>query len=172
MYPQEYIEFLAHFHGDRDYFECHEILEEYWKEVDPGNKSSIWVGFILLAVANYHHRRKNFQGAGRTLQKALAIFKENLQDLEALGIDKQTFLSDLTAKQKDIRLEKNYSSYNIPIYDQSLIFRCKELCHLKNFTWCSDSELTNEDLIHRHSRRDRTAVIQERQTALNKRHYS
>ena len=31
MYPTEYIQFLIHFHGDYDYFECHEILEEYWK---------------------------------------------------------------------------------------------------------------------------------------------
>ncbi|MEH7501602.1 DUF309 domain-containing protein, partial [Neobacillus drentensis] len=29
MYPTEYIQFLAHFHGDRDYFECHELLEDY-----------------------------------------------------------------------------------------------------------------------------------------------
>ncbi|MFZ3196347.1 MAG: DUF309 domain-containing protein, partial [Bacillus mycoides] len=27
MYPTEYIQFLIHFHGDYDYFECHEILE-------------------------------------------------------------------------------------------------------------------------------------------------
>lgn len=31
MYPTEYIQFLIHFHGDYDYFECHEILEGYWK---------------------------------------------------------------------------------------------------------------------------------------------
>ena len=58
-FPQKYIEYLVHFHGDRDYFECHEILEEYWKKIDNGNKESIWVGLIQLAVANYHHRRKN-----------------------------------------------------------------------------------------------------------------
>ncbi|PAD68333.1 hypothetical protein CHH83_14265, partial [Bacillus sp. 7586-K] len=34
MYDQEYIDFLVHFHCDRDYFECHEILEEHWKK-DP-----------------------------------------------------------------------------------------------------------------------------------------
>ena len=27
-FPLKYIDFLVHFHGDRDYFECHEILEE------------------------------------------------------------------------------------------------------------------------------------------------
>ncbi|WP_460291943.1 DUF309 domain-containing protein, partial [Bacillus cereus] len=38
MYPTEYIQFLIHFHGDYDYFECHEILEEYWKTKPRGNR--------------------------------------------------------------------------------------------------------------------------------------
>lgn len=32
MYPEAYIEYLAEFHGSRDYFECHELLEEHWKK--------------------------------------------------------------------------------------------------------------------------------------------
>ena len=35
VYPEAYIEYLMYFHGNRDYFECHEVLEEYWKEVSP-----------------------------------------------------------------------------------------------------------------------------------------
>lgn len=34
VYPEAYVAFLHEFHTTRDYFECHEILEEYWKE-DP-----------------------------------------------------------------------------------------------------------------------------------------
>lgn len=37
MYPAEYLEYLVYFHADRDYFECHEILEEYWKEQGMNN---------------------------------------------------------------------------------------------------------------------------------------
>ena len=44
MYPTEYIQFLIHFHGDYDYFECHEILEEYWKTKPRGNRDHYLVG--------------------------------------------------------------------------------------------------------------------------------
>ena len=100
MYPKEYIQFLTHFNGDRDYFECHEILEEYWKKSNDLKKDSIWVGFILLAVSRYHHRRGNFKGAKRTLEKAMNIlslldFKQSL-----LGLDESIFplLSKLLIK--------------------------------------------------------------------------
>jgi len=37
MYPEPYLEYLIQFHAERDYFECHEILEEYWKSA-PANE--------------------------------------------------------------------------------------------------------------------------------------
>ncbi|MCD2486520.1 DUF309 domain-containing protein, partial [Staphylococcus aureus] len=51
MYPKAYIDYLVEFHATRDYFECHEILEEYWKEDPPKKRKRYWVGFIELAVA-------------------------------------------------------------------------------------------------------------------------
>src|SRR4051812_35918732 len=87
MYPEAFVHYMAHFHGDRDYFECHEILEEHWKEHDKGNKDSIWVAFIQLAVGCYHHRRGNVSGASRTLQKALAIFVNKESEIDCLGVD-------------------------------------------------------------------------------------
>lgn len=50
-YPQAYIEYLEYYHGARDYFECHEVLEEYWKENPSSPLSAAWVGLIQLAVA-------------------------------------------------------------------------------------------------------------------------
>ena len=32
QYPEAYTDYLCYFHGARDYFECHEVMEEYWKE--------------------------------------------------------------------------------------------------------------------------------------------
>ena len=87
MYPSEYIQFLAHFHGDRDYFECHELLEDYWKKTDSRNKNSIWVGFILLSVSLYHHRRNNFSGAQRTLATAIKFFELQPDTLTKLGVN-------------------------------------------------------------------------------------
>lgn len=168
MYPNEYIEFLVHFHGDRDYFECHEILEEYWKKTDPTNKNSIWVGLILLAVANYHHRRENYRGAKRTLEKSIIILQENETDLQKIGLDSILLLKLLNVKLIDITQEEKYSSYSLPITDQSLLKICDKLCIQKNYTWGKESELQNKALIHRHALRDRSEVIHERLKALKK----
>lgn len=103
MYPKEYIQFLAHFHGDRDYFECHELLEDYWKKTDSGNKDSIWVGLILVAVSSYHHRRSNFIGAKRTLEKAMHIFEFQADSLTKLGLDKIHLVHFLKGRLSDIQ---------------------------------------------------------------------
>ena len=166
MYSNEYIDFLIHFHGDRDYFECHEILEEYWKEVDPGNKQSIWVGLILLAVAMYHHRRGNFSGAKKSLTKSIVILTENKNQIDRLGIDSIKLLQDLTTNIDHIANGRKYSSYNLPINDAALIAICRNKCNQTGFIWCSDSDLSNKELIHRHALRDRSKVIEERQNAL------
>lgn len=168
-YPASYIQYLAHFHGDRDYFECHEILEEYWKATDTGNKRSIWVALILLAVANYHHRRNNFSGASRTLTKAMEIFSTEEKAIIRLGIDPE-LLSELLVKRKENLLNKvPYTSYNLPLTDAELKKLCHAECKQNGFTWGTISDLNNPDLIHRHSTRDRTDVISDRQMALEER---
>ncbi|MBS4191097.1 DUF309 domain-containing protein [Bacillus sp. FJAT-49705] len=167
MFPKEYIEFLVHFHSDRDYFECHEVLEDYWKSVDPSNKRSIWVGFILFAVSNYHHRRGNYSGAKRTLTKSISIFHANINQLSMLGIDKEKFLKDLRLKHNDISKGSKYISYNLPLIDQSLLSQCINKCQKDGLKWCSASNLENVQIIHRHLLRDRSQVINDRLLALN-----
>ncbi|WP_133174958.1 DUF309 domain-containing protein, partial [Heyndrickxia sporothermodurans] len=85
--PEAYIEYLVHFHGDRDYFECHELLEEHWKLTDIKNRHSVWVGLIQLAVSQYHYRRSNIVGAIRLMKKALNNLIENKNILITLKID-------------------------------------------------------------------------------------
>lgn len=168
MYPKEYIDYLIHFHGDRDYFECHEILEDYWKRVHPKDKHSIWVGLILFAVSNYHHRRGNTGGAKRTLSKSIQIFKKDLGQIEKLGLNRETFLHDLAQRQVDLTKGCHYTSYMFPIMDASLLASCKDKCTQLGLNWCEVSDLNNKDLIHRHSLRDRSQVIKERLLALQK----
>lgn len=69
MYPKPYIDYLVYFHTNRDYFECHEVLEEHWKVADPRHRNVLWVGLIQVAVSLYHHRRSNYVGAERTMKK-------------------------------------------------------------------------------------------------------
>jgi predicted metal-dependent hydrolase len=169
LYPREYIQFLAHFHGDRDYFECHEILEEYWKKTDSKNKMSVWVGLILLAVSTYHHRRSNFNGAKRTLEKALMIFEKQSDWLTKLGLEPQLFRDILKKRLSKIEKEENYISFDIPICDPNLLEMCVKHCEQAGFHWGKHSDISNLHLIHRHKLRDRTSVIEERQHSLESR---
>lgn len=168
MYSQEFIHYLAHFHGDRDYFECHEILEEYWKKVDEKNKDSILVAFIGLAVSNYHHRRNNFSGALKTLKKAIQIFQQKREEISRYGLNSSQLIDILQKRFYEIQRFKKYSSFNLPIIDMKLIQLCVETCAEKGFNWCQLSDLSNKDLIHKHINRDRSGVINERNRAREK----
>lgn len=169
MYPNEYIEYLVHFHGDRDYFECHEILEEYWKKREYGNKQSVWVGLIQLAVSCYHHRRGNYTGAKKTLEKAIRIFITEKNFLKNLGLDEPAFFSLLENRYTNISQKQRYHSFNLPLNDPILIRQCQTLCSKLGFTWCNDSDVHDSFLMHRHKLRDRTNVIQARDNALKTR---
>lgn len=170
MYPEEYIDYLVHFHGDRDYFECHEILEDYWKTVDKNNKNSILVAFILLAVSNYHHRRGNFRGASRTLKKAVTIFNKQKPLLNNFGFSPQQFIDYLNNHLKYVEDGKEYRSIKLPIHDTALIESCILACNEKGFIWGQESDLSNEEIVHRHVKRDRSDVLNERNLALTLRH--
>lgn len=93
MYPTEYIQFLIHFHGDYDYFECHEILEGYWKTKPRGNRDNYLVGLIQIAVSLYHHRRSNWNGAEKMMKSAITILEKNSAHLLRLGINEAQLYS-------------------------------------------------------------------------------
>ncbi|BCB04591.1 DUF309 domain-containing protein [Bacillus sp. KH172YL63] len=167
-YPQAYLAFLMYFHGNRDYFECHEVLEEYWKEVDPKNRSSHWVGLIQVAVGFYHYRRKNTHGAVRTFIKAIRNIEMNEGELTKLGLDTEMLKSMLVEVTEDIHENKPYHSINLPLTQADLINKVEALCHSHGFTWCAPSDLSIAEIVHRHSLRDRSDVIAERNEALRK----
>jgi uncharacterized protein len=169
LYPDEYIQFLAHFHGDRDYFECHEILEEYWKKSDDQSKESIWVGLILLAVSSYHHRRTNFKGAERTLRKAIHIFTLHQTSLRKIGLEASSLLPLLTNQLTVIKNAGAYQSLLLPISDSNLLKKCMKKCEQMGYSWDTASNIDDRNLVNRHLLRDRSSVIQERMNAkLNK----
>ncbi|WP_214480109.1 DUF309 domain-containing protein [Bacillus sp. SM2101] len=166
MYPKAYIDYLVYFHGDRDYFECHEVLEEYWKQTD---NDIVWVGFIQIAVGLYHHRRGNFKGAQKMIANAIAILEAQKDTVEKLGINQKTLLTTLQTQLNAIIANEPYISINLPIQDESLLTTCKNACNEKDLTWEKNSDLTNNFLINKHTLRDRTEVIKERANQLAKR---
>jgi uncharacterized protein len=173
LIPEAFIHYLYHFHVDRDYFECHEILEEFWKEETKQQKDSIWVGLILLAVANYHHRRNNFPGATRTLEKAITILDSKKESTAKLGFDVEELLNLLSSHKTRLKNQKQYQSYSLPIHlSNKELSRCFSQTEISIMNWGKESDLCNERLIHRHKLRDRTDVIAERQNALIQRKHS
>jgi uncharacterized protein len=167
-FPQSYIDYLVHFHSDRDYFECHEILEDFWKEKEVQHRDEIWVAFIQIAVGLYHQRRYNFKGAYRMVKNARRIMKGRRTTLEELGLHAEKLLASLKSLEERIRAEKAYESFYFPIASNELQQVCKKEAANKQLLWWQPSNLSNKFIIDRHKLRDRTEIILQRETNLYK----
>ncbi|MGG3450074.1 DUF309 domain-containing protein [Domibacillus aminovorans] len=158
-YPVPYLAFLAHFHIDRDYFECHELLEEHWKETD-GARDSVWVGLIQSAVYLYHYRRGNVNGAKRMAEKAIDCFSKRQHELTRLGIDADRFTAVIQKSLNRLQNGMPFSPLPIPIIDGLLTDE------LDQFTQTFQPELNEQFLSEKHKLRDRSDVIQARKLAI------
>lgn len=67
-YDPLYVQYLAYFNRERDYFECHEVMEELWLEE---GRSPLYQGLLQVAVGLYHARNDNISGAVKLLNQAL-----------------------------------------------------------------------------------------------------
>ncbi|MGO4964372.1 DUF309 domain-containing protein [Bacillus paralicheniformis] len=168
MYPQAYIDYLAEFHGSRDYFECHEILEDHWKKDNPGERKSYWVGLIQLAVALYHQRRNNFAGAERLMANSIRILVSEKDAVESLGLDYSRFIKLLRKTYQKIKAHSPYESIMLPITDESLIKACRKQCEKKSYEWGANDP-PDVFIIDKHLLRDRTEVVAERKKQIERR---
>lgn len=167
LYDKSYIDFLIHFHGTRDYFECHEILEEHWKQAPAPLREKKWVGLIQIAVALYHQRRRNFEGAAKMLASSIKILESD--EFSYLGLDKALLLKMLQTRLQDILQHKPYESFNLPIIDEKLLQLCHEECDKLHWKWGTQSDLSDNYLIHKHTLRDRSDVVEERNLSIEER---
>lgn len=161
QYPEAYTDYLCYFHGERDYFECHEVLEEFWKEHPDDPRGMTYVGLIQIAVGLYHSRRGNVKGAVKMLQSAA----KNLQpdDVRSLGLDDVELRARIEQAWQAIGHDLfQYEDMNLPISDPDLLKRCLEICDQRGLEWQAPSRMVDEMLIHKHTRRDRSEVIEER----------
>lgn len=81
-YDRLYVQFVYYFNMERDYFECHEVLEELWLEE---GRSKLYQGLLQVAVGLYHFRNGNVAGAIKLMKAATAKLEQYPSD--ALGID-------------------------------------------------------------------------------------
>ncbi|AST92304.1 MULTISPECIES: DUF309 domain-containing protein [Sutcliffiella] len=169
MYPKDYTEYLFYFHCLRDYFECHEVLEEFWKEQPNHSRDDHWVGLIQIAVSLYHHRRGNFNGAKKMMNNAIINLSKKSKEIEKLGLDSKLLIETLREHLQKIENKIQYESINLPIKDDNLLQICNEMAEKQNLSWGRASDLSNEFLVNKHTLRDRSDVIETRKEELNKR---
>jgi predicted metal-dependent hydrolase len=167
MYPEALVDYLVYFHADRDYFECHEILEEYWKSLPSETRSDLWVGLIQIAVGLYHHRRGNFVGAEKMINSA--IKRLNAGELDRWGFAGKELIDRLIIRKKEIHERRPYEDMDLPLHSKRLLLVCESRCAERNVCWLSQSDLQNEFLIHKHKLRDRSEVLAEREAEIRRR---
>lgn len=100
-YPLAYIDYMLEFHGTRDWFECHEIMEEHWKAESSAERKVWWLTLVQIAVGLYHERRGNLAGAGKMLRSALAHAPEVAW--AQLGIDGTELIAQLWERVESYR---------------------------------------------------------------------
>jgi len=80
--------------NNRQFFECHEVLEEEWTP-ERGPRRLFLQSLIHLAVGLYHTQRANPTGASRQLRKGLRKLTGYLPSCE--GIDTERLHRDALA---------------------------------------------------------------------------
>lgn len=159
LYNPLFVKFIVYFNENQDFFECHEVLEEFWKSFPDRTKEHPLIGYILLSTAMYHWRRGNTIGAGRTLKKAISrleiVIKENTSFSD--GINIESLVKNSTFACQQIKNEQPFSTFSIEVTStriQSLIKEIKPSMDLLPYG--------SDDVIHKHMLRDRSDILRER----------
>ncbi|WP_150266726.1 DUF309 domain-containing protein [Paenibacillus tepidiphilus] len=111
-YEPLYLAYLVYFNRDRDYFECHEVLEELWlaKERDP-----LYKALLQVAVGLYHFRNGNVRGGTLMLGGAHRVLR-GYPD-RTLGIDLGRLVQETGdyARRLERYAEEPFAYYDLTI---------------------------------------------------------
>ncbi len=125
-YNHLYVEFIYYFNIDKDYFECHEVLEELWLEE---GRSPLYQGLLQVAVGLHHYSYGNASGA-------IKLFNAGIEKLtpypeDSLGIDLKKVIQEAkTYVENLLRIEREplaFYTFNIEIIDEDLQHQVEEL---------------------------------------------
>lgn len=163
MHHPLFVQFLTYFNGNQDYFECHEVLEEYWKVVAPRDKKHPLTGWIQLATGLYHWRRDNFKGAHTILKKAERTLSASVYNPFLEEINTQDLLQKIHLTQEHVSNHELYSCWYIEITSQSLKEKVE---HSISLLPPSD----NYFIQNKHMLRDRSNILLTRDEKRRSRH--
>ncbi|MCZ8518007.1 MULTISPECIES: DUF309 domain-containing protein [Paenibacillus] len=118
-YDRLYVLFVYYFNNPRDYFECHEVMEELWLEE---GRNPLYQGLLQVAVGLYHYRNGNSNGAVKLMTAALEKLEGRPE--QTLGIDLGKLRDDgRTYLDKLLRLPQE----PFPFYDLDIRILDEEL---------------------------------------------
>lgn len=97
--------------NEKDYFECHEILEEIWFDVRDDSRD-FYHGLLHAAVGFYHYtKKKNHKGTILQLEKALNRLGKFGGEYDGIDLEKLT----KEIKRFIIRLNKKEQPKRLPL---------------------------------------------------------
>ncbi|RUL55081.1 DUF309 domain-containing protein [Lysinibacillus antri] len=162
LFHSLFVDYCTYFNGNQDYFECHEVLEEYWKECAPGDKNHPLVGYVQLATGMYHWRRNNKNGARKILKKALNNFSKNELSPFFAFIDYAKLYRDCENCIATIEKDMPFQLIKLSITN-------KELSTIVNEKIKELPILSTEYLLHKHMLRDRSDILKARDEKIRRR---
>ena len=150
-----YVDYCAYFNGNQDYFECHEVLEEYWKQQAPGDKFHPLVGYVQLATGMYHWRRNNPIGAMKILNKALKNFTINQGSSYFEYVDFNELYQNTKMTIDAIDKGKSFKPFQLKFQHDAFAQKVVERINTLPL-------LPEEFLLHKHMLRDRSDILEAR----------
>ena len=83
-YDPRYTKFFELF-NERDFYECHEVLEDLWMET-PGPERQYLQGLIQTATSFYHLENANWAGARKLMESGLKYLEPYPDDMMGFGL--------------------------------------------------------------------------------------
>ncbi|WP_240702827.1 DUF309 domain-containing protein [Cohnella luojiensis] len=116
MKDDRYLAYLSHFNRDRDYFQCHEVMEELWLEE---GRNPLLQGLLQAAVGLHHWDNGNPSGASKLMRAALDKLDGYADavvglDLRQLQLDLKASLNTLFGK------DASFQAFKLQIHDETL----------------------------------------------------
>ncbi|MGL5989968.1 DUF309 domain-containing protein [Cetobacterium sp.] len=111
------MKFIEVFEIERDFFECHEILEEIWiEETNCETKTHVAITLLLISVGLLHWKNGNYKGAQTVLKNSLNNYDEISSDILKLKIDVISLKEIIQKTILEIEMQKDYKEIYLPLY--------------------------------------------------------
>ncbi len=147
-----YFDYLLEFNGTRDYYKCHDFLEEWWYEINHP-KDHILVAFIQLAVGMFQWRRGNINGANKMFEGAYFIFEAHKDEIIDYGIDEEKLFEIITRVHKSMLYHEDFYDVNLPLIDKTMLSKLETLASDRDLRLYQASNLDDYHLVHKHLKR-------------------